>query len=138
MKKKLGLFVIVGIMMSAGVASADRGFWFSDVANSWATFFNIMNVGASQTVTVEFFDEAGVSLGSTSTTLGTNAQWNFNTGTVGNITASTLEAGTRGVALITGATAGEMRGHVSIFNSSSSSGFQMRIPTIANSDTAVQ
>jgi len=139
MIKKLGLFVIVGIMMSAGVASADRGYWFSDVANNWITVFNVMNTrSSSQAATVEFFDEAGVSLGSTTTTLGSNANWNFSTSTVGNITASTFEAGTRGVAIIRGVNAGEVRGHSSIFNTSSSSGFQMRIPSAANEDDNVQ
>jgi len=141
MRKKLGLFVIVGILMSAGVASADRGYWFSDVANNWITVFNVMNTGtASQAATVQFYDEAGVSLGSTTTTLGVNANWNFSTSSVGNITASTFEAGTRGVAVIRSATAtpGEIRGHSSIFNTSSSSGFQMRIPSAANQDSVVQ
>lgn len=139
MIKKLGLFVIVGIMMSAGVASADRGFWFSS-GTTWTTYFNVTNSSttASQTATVEFFDIFGTSLGSTSTTLAVNANWNFGTDAVGNITQSTLEAGTRGIAIISGATAGEIRGHSSIFNTSSSSGFQMRMPTIVNSDTALQ
>ena len=139
MKKKLGLFVIVGIMMSAGVASADRGFWFSS-GTTWVTYFNITNSGSSsQAATVQFFDINGTSLGSTSTTLAVNANWNFSTSGVGNITQSTLEAGTRGIAIISsGTTAGEIRGHSSIFNNTYGSGFQMRMPTIASSDTALQ
>ncbi len=135
MRKKLGLFVIVGILMSAGVASADKGFWF--IADGWSTYFNVMNTGASQTATVTFYDEAGVLIDSTSTTLATNANWNFNTSTIGTILATTLEAGTRGVAVISGATAGEIRGHISVFASATASGFQMRIKSDNDSDTDV-
>ena len=139
MIKKLGLFVIVGILMNVGVASADRGMWFSDTTNNWQTFFNIMNAGtASQTATVTFYDEAGVSLGSTSTTLAANAQWNFSTSGIGNITVTAMEAGVRGVAIISGTNAGEIRGHSSIFSSDHNSGFQMRIPSIASQDSNVQ
>jgi len=138
MRKKLGLFVIVGIMMSAGVASADRGFWFSS-GTTWVTYFNVTNEGASsQTATVEFFDIFGTSLGSTTTTLAVNANWNFGTDGIGSIAQTTLEAGTRGIAIIRSTTAGEIRGHSSIFNTSSNSGFQMRMPSVAGSDTDLQ
>ena len=137
MRKKIGLFVIVGILMNVGVASADRGFWYSNVAGSWTTIFNITNTGSSQTATVTFYDEAGVSLGSTSTTLGTNAVWNFTTSSVGTITASTLEAGTRGTSVISGGAGGEVRGHTSIFKSTTNSGFQMRMRSGTGSDTNI-
>ena len=135
MRKKLGLFIIVGILMSAGVASADRGFWFSS-GTTWTTIFNISNTGtASTTATVEFFDINGTSLGSTTATVAPNENWNFDTTSVGSITQSTLEAGTRGVAIVSGTTPGEVRGHISIFNNSFGSGFQMRIRTGTGSDT---
>ena len=137
MKKYIGLFIIVGMLASSGVASADRGFWFSSNAAGWSTWFNVVNTGASQAATVQFFDIFGASLGSTSTTLGTNAAWNFSTDGVGNITVSTLEAGTRGIAIITGVTAGEVRGYSSIFSTSGQSGFNLRLKTTAADDSDV-
>ena len=130
MKRYIGLFVIAGMLLGAGVASADRAFWYNNNSGGWQTFFNIVNTAAQQDVTVEFFDIGGGSLSSTSTTLATNAQWNFSTVNIGNITESTLEAGTRGTVLITGGTApGDVRGYASIFSNTGQSGFNLRIRT---------
>ena len=129
MKKYIGLFVIVGMLSSAGVASADRAFWFS-LSGAWQTFFNITNTHtASQTATVQFFDILGASLGSTTTTLAPNANWNFSTETVGSISVSTLEAGTRGMVIISGTTNGTIRGYASIYNNTGKSGFNLRLRT---------
>lgn len=134
MRKTIGLFVMVGILMSAGVASADRAFWFSDTANSWVTFFNVQNMGASQDATVTFFNQDGSSLGSTTATLAANENWNFSTSGLGSINVTTMDAATRGAVIISGTTAGEIKGHVSIFNTVSNSGFQMRIHTVGTDD----
>lgn len=130
MKKYIGLFVIAGMLMGAGVASADRGFWYNNNSGGWQTFFNVTNTHtASQTATVQFFDILGASLGSTTTTLAPNANWNFSTEGVGNITRTAFEAGTRGTVIISGTINGTIRGYASIFNSTGKSGFNLRLRT---------
>lgn len=137
MKKYIGLFVIVGMLLSAGVASADRGFWLSNTSGGWQTWFNIVNTGASQTATVEFFEIDGTSMGSTSTTLNTNQQWNFSTANVGSINVTVLDAVPRGTVIISGTTDGEVRGYSSIFNNTGKSGFNLRLHSVPSDDSNV-
>lgn len=137
MKRQIGLFVIVGMLLSAGVASADRGFWYSangGASNGWQTFFNIVNTGAQQDAKVEFFEIDGTYMGATTTTLSTNQQWNFSTETVGVINATVFDAVPRGTVIISGTAAGTIRGYASVFSNTGQSGFNLRIRTSTTDD----
>lgn len=138
MKKHIGLFVIVGMLMSVGVASADRSFWYSNTSGGWQTYFNVANTHtAQQDATVKFYDKSGAYLGSTTRTLAVNAMWNFSTETVGSINVTVLNAAPRGIVVITGPTTGTIRGYASMFNTAGRSGFSLRLRTKTTDDTDV-
>ncbi|GMT42878.1 MAG: hypothetical protein IEMM0002_1289 [bacterium] len=128
--KKIGFFLIAVMLMSSGTALAasgeQYGFWFEGF--NWRTYFNVTNendAGVTRTATITFYDDTGSSVGSTSRTVAPNAQWNFNTSTIGTISTSALTANSYGgVAVISGT---DVQGYVTQLNTTSNAGFNFRI-----------
>ncbi|MDH5543264.1 MAG: hypothetical protein OEY64_09900 [Nitrospinota bacterium] len=126
--------LVVAVMMTAGTASADRGFWYgggTGNTTAWITVINALNQsGTAVTATVTFFKLDKTSMGSTTRVLQSNEGWNFTTATVGNLAGTVFDAATtsggteRGSVLISGA--GSVVGYTSIFNMTNNSGFNFR------------
>jgi len=136
--KKLLLAVCVAVVMTAGTASADGGFWFgSGVGNTtaWNTFINVQNhATTAATATVIFYNIDGTLIGSTTNSLAANAQWNFSTSAVGNINSTSFDGATgntRGSVVISPSSASGgaicCYGYTTMFNSSANAGFNFRL-----------
>jgi len=132
--KRFTLALVAVVFLSAGTASADRGWWFGGGTGgtaAWTTVMNITNYDASaSSITVTFYDITNSLIGSTVQSINSNETWNFSTSTVGTINASSFDStaggSTRGAIKITGGT--DVVGYTTIFNSTSFSGFNFRIP----------
>lgn len=133
--KRFTLALVAVVFLSAGTASADRGWWFGSGLNAWSTIVNVTNYGtADAAVTVTFFNVANSVIGSTVKTLATNASWNFSTGSIGSVSASSFypAAGgsTRGAVRIQSDQGRNVIGFTTVMDSTASAGFNFRIPDI--------
>jgi hypothetical protein len=132
--KRFTLALIAVVFLSAGTASADRGFWYGAgeaTDPNWLTIFNIVNYGASDaSITVTFYNMANSLIGSTVQTITGNETWNFSTASVVSISASSFDpvAGAlRGSVNITSDQGKNVAGYTTIFNALNTAGFNFRI-----------
>ncbi len=99
--KKFLLATVAMLLVSAGSAHADKGYWFGcgscgSTATTWNTYVWVNNdSGGSVATTVTFYRWDGTALGSTTKTIVSNGGWFFNLGNLGNV-ASTVFNGTTG------------------------------------------
>jgi len=134
MRKTL-LALVVAVVMTAGTASADRGFWYGGgTGNSaaWITVINALNTHTDlNTLTVTFYKLDSTVMGSTTRVLASNEAWNFHTANVGNLAGTVFDAATtsggteRGSVNVTGSNAA-FAAYISIFNLQTNSGFNFR------------
>ncbi len=129
------LFAIAASVVFSGTSNADTGFWYHNTAGSWATYYNIRNTDTANTVTatVTFNNMSNTLVGSTTRTMAAGAMWNFSTNSAGpaatgTLTTTQLDTSIRGIALITGSSAGKIRGYSTIMNATASAGFNFRVP----------
>ncbi len=129
------LFAIAASIVLNGTANADTGFWYHNSGGSWATYFNLRNTDTTNivTATVTFNDMTNTLVGSTTRTMAAGSMWNFSTdaagpAATGTVTTTQLGTSVRGIVLITGSSAGKIRGYSTIMNATASAGFNFRMP----------